>query len=134
MPFEIETQLQDQWCWAAVSASVEKYYAGPNDWTNAALRVMFWVRTAAAIQAHAIRRRTYKTPLQLIERLRGIRLRSLTFDEVCAELTAGNPVGVRMRGKAAEPFRGDSGVSQSRRLSTAQYRRPMVRGLNPGFR
>ena len=36
-------------------------HAGRTTGLNAALRAMFSVQTAAAIQAHAIRRRTYKT-------------------------------------------------------------------------
>ena len=64
---------------------------------------------------------------QLIERLRGIRLRSLTFDEVRAEISAGNPIGVRIEWQGGgahfvviRGFRNPAG------LSTTQYRRPMV--------
>ena len=63
---------------------------------NAPLRAMFSVQIAAAIQAHAIRRRTYKMLCSLSRGSEAYRLRSLTFDEVRAEISAGNPVGVRI--------------------------------------
>jgi hypothetical protein len=96
MTFEIETQLQDQWCWAAVSASIEKYYAGPNNWTQCSIASYVLGSNCCGDPGPCNTAAYLQNALQLIQRLRGIRLRSLTFDEIRAELSAGNPVGVRI--------------------------------------
>ena len=95
MPFETETQLQDQWCWAAVSASVEKYYAGPNGWSQCAIASYVLGAGCCGNPGSCNTAAYLQDALQVIRRLRGICLRDLTFDEVRAEITGGNPIGVR---------------------------------------
>jgi hypothetical protein len=37
LPFTIQRQTQEQWCWAAVSASVSRFYNSRTSWTQCAL-------------------------------------------------------------------------------------------------
>src|SRR5688572_7905789 len=34
LPFQVEPQMQTQWCWAAVASSISKFYDSASAWTQ----------------------------------------------------------------------------------------------------
>jgi len=43
--FPVQAQLQSQWCWAAVAASVSRYYVPATTWTQCRVANIQWGRT-----------------------------------------------------------------------------------------
>lgn len=97
MPFQIQKQLEDKWCWAAVAVSVDHYFFPGS--TSSQCRIARDVlgvpqccgdpdacNTAAKLQ----------DALDAISRLREILPRALLFDEIRQEIDAGQPVCARI--------------------------------------
>jgi hypothetical protein len=96
MPFEIETQKQDQWCWAAVSVSIEKYFEGENALSQCEMahRVLGPNCCAAPVPCNTAAR--LQIALGEIHKLRQTLTRTLSFEETKEEIGKGFPVGVRI--------------------------------------
>jgi hypothetical protein len=97
MPFEIETQKQDQWCWAAVSVSIEKYFEGERALSQCEMahRVLGVDCCASAISCNKAAH--LQKALSEIHKLRDDALPgSLSFTETKQEIENGMPIGVRI--------------------------------------
>jgi hypothetical protein len=94
--FRIQTQQQDQWCWAAVSSSISSYYSASSTWSQ------------CEVASHVLQRRCCGNPgrhnvaarlqhaLGVVGRLKGIVRGSLAFDDIRTELLRGNPIAARI--------------------------------------
>jgi hypothetical protein len=96
MPFEIETQLQDQWCWAAVSASISGYYSPEDKWSQCKIASYVLAGNCCDDPGSFNKAAYLQEALRVIEKLRGIELRSLSFEDIQSELLRGNPIAVRI--------------------------------------
>jgi Papain-like cysteine protease AvrRpt2 len=101
MPFRMQTQEKNQWCWAAVAVSVRRYFEPFSTWNQTALATKVVSPTIAPGA-------TYNNPdalnqpaklqvaLKEVGNLRETLARRLTFDELQRELDAGRPVCLRI--------------------------------------
>jgi hypothetical protein len=96
MPFQIQTQLQDLWCWAAVSASISSYYSPRSRWSQCEIASYVLGGNCCATPGQYNVAAYLQDALQVIAKLRGIVRRSLSFEDIRAELLRGNPIAVRI--------------------------------------
>src|SRR5437867_2038718 len=97
MPFQIEKQLQDKWCWAAVSVSVDHYFSPGSTFSQCRIArdVLGGLPCCGAPD-------TCNTPASLraalddVGRFRDRLPRPLLFDEIRQEIDARSPVCVRI--------------------------------------
>ena len=96
--FQIETQEQDGWCWAAVSASVDHYFSPQSTLTQCqvaqeVLKTNGCCQNPQACDVPA----TLQDALSAVGRLRGTLQRALDFPEIRQLIDAGQPVCVRIQ-------------------------------------
>ena len=95
MPFEMQEQEEDHWCWAAVSASVDHYYN-----SGAALKQCAIASEVLEAKDCCYNKGEHDEPaalkdaLGVVKRLKNAEGGSLEFKELQAELDAGRPVCV----------------------------------------
>ena len=96
MPFQIQTQKQDQWCWAAVSASIHQYFSGEAAFSQC--EIAHRVLNTACCDNPT----TCNTPAFLEDALDKIGKRgdvlpgSLPFGKIMEQIDRGMPIGVRI--------------------------------------
>ena len=96
MAFEIQQQIQDQWCWAAVAASVSAYYSPRSSWSQCEVATYVLGRSCCSNPERYNFAAYLQDALQVIAKLRGIVLRNLPFEDIHAELLCGRPVAARI--------------------------------------
>jgi hypothetical protein len=96
MPFIIQTQEQDQWCWAAVSVSVDRYFSALSSFTQCSLASQILSSDCCAAPVPCNTPAFLQDALQAIGKLREVRPASLSFAETVDELSHGFPIGVRI--------------------------------------
>jgi hypothetical protein len=94
MAFQMEKQEESEWCWAAVSASIDHHFDSSS--TSTQCEIASEVINAPDCCTH---KSQYNEPEQLQDALNVVhRLRKVTgrlaFDQLQAEIDAGRPVGV----------------------------------------
>jgi len=95
--FDMRAQKLREWCWAAVSVSIEALYDKNTPWTECKIAQAELGLSCcdSAEQCNQVFR--LDPPLHLLGRLRGKPIsRTLTFEEIKTEIDAGRPVAVRV--------------------------------------
>jgi hypothetical protein len=97
----VEDQLEDNWCWAAVSKSVSLFYDPASQWSqckvaNAALPRTDCCGTGAADKDKCDKQWFLHTALTVTGNLESVVARSLSFDEIKAEIGRNSPVCTRV--------------------------------------
>ena len=98
MPFELEQQLEDQWCWAAVTLAVERYFSPASTLSQCQIAeaVLPGVNQCCNNRAGCNRPQKLQDALDKFSRLKVIVPDVLPFDMVRAEIDARRPVCVRI--------------------------------------
>ena len=97
MPFTIQPQEQDLWCWAAVAASIDDYFAPGASKTQSDVANDVLRRTDCTAENRACNMlATLQDALQKVKRLNGFVTRPLTFKEVQEQIDNKLPVCVRI--------------------------------------
>lgn len=98
LAFDCERQRQSQWCWAAVSVSISRYYRPASAWTQCALVSAELDQPGCCEDG-----RPCDEPWYLERALArvghsdgGLAAGALSFPEIKAEIDAGRPIGVRI--------------------------------------
>jgi hypothetical protein len=96
--FTMRHQLMREWCWATTSVSVDKFFDDNSAWTECKMaEAELGVSCCPSLQA-CNRVHPLDPPLTRVQRLRGpVLAKTLTFDEIKAEILAGNPICVRVQ-------------------------------------
>ncbi len=97
-PFAIEKQSQDKWCWAAVSASVARYFDPHSPFTQCrvALRVTRKTDCCGSGREACNEPGDLEDALRAVERWKETRKGVLTFGEIQKQIDASTPVCVRI--------------------------------------
>ena len=77
LSFSMEPQDQDQWCWAAVSASISGYYSPEDKWSQCKIASYVLEGNCCEEPASHNKAAYLQEALKVIEKLRGIELRCL---------------------------------------------------------
>ena len=94
--FQMEKQDESEWCWAAISASVDHYFEPDSSQTQCEIvGKVLDVRDSCKDEAKYDEPAELQDALNIVHRLRKVTGR-LTFEELQAEIDAGRPVGVRI--------------------------------------
>lgn len=98
MDFQIQTQEQSRWCWAAVTVSVELYFSPNSAWTQCNLASAVLPNNPNCCAQPAVCNRAWylERALSAVGKLRYALLDVLTIDQVRTELRANLPVCVRI--------------------------------------
>lgn len=97
--FPIQRQTQSQWCWAAVSASVSRYYRPASTWTQCSIANAQWGRTdccgsgASGACNNPSVLQTALTTVGHLDRQTGVQESLQTVEN---ELVAGRPLCIRV--------------------------------------
>jgi len=96
--FEMEDQLRSNWCWAAVTASVERFFSGQSELRQCGVaHAELNLRCCEEPERRCNQVLKLDLPLKRIGRLRGEAIKAiLTFPEIRQEIDKGLPVGVRI--------------------------------------
>jgi hypothetical protein len=102
MSFRVQKQTEDEWCWAAVSASVDHYFSSTSTVTQCwvAQRVLpaqVPPLDCCANPATCNTGAALEDALSTVERFNQIIEGSVTFEDVYQQLNAKLPVGARIR-------------------------------------
>ena len=93
----MEPSAQTEWCWAAVSASVCRFYSAASTWTQCTIVNQELKQTACCTEGSSSAcNQPYilSNALSLVQHLLRDFAGPLTFDEIVAEIDAGRPVGL----------------------------------------
>ncbi len=97
MPFQIEKQREDLWCWAAVSASVDHYFFPASTSTQCKIaREVLGIDNCCADPDLCNDKAKLQDALEAVGRLRETLPRPLRFEEIRQEIDAFLPVCVRI--------------------------------------
>ncbi len=101
LAFPLQRQVQSNWCWAAVTASVSAFYGSPSPWTqcevaDAALGRQDCCTTGSSDPTKCNRPFYLETALDTTGHLATITARNLTIAEVKGELANGRPICARV--------------------------------------
>ena len=96
MPFQIQTQEQDQWCWAAVSASVDRYFSPPSTSTQCSIAHQVLGGDCCAAPAPCNTPAFLQDALGAVGRFKEFRSGPLSFPDIMDEIGHGLPIGVRI--------------------------------------
>lgn len=99
LPFVMQRQLQDQWCWAAVAASVSDHYTTPSSWTQCRLAdAELGQATCCDIGASGVCNQPWYLDRVLTRTNSLVSWASgtIAFDDVVSEIESGRLVGVRI--------------------------------------
>src|SRR5690242_18625633 len=96
--FQIQTQEQDQWCWAAVSVSVARYFDPTCMLTqcDVAHNVVGQDCCSAPALCNSPQPLQNALALEEVGSLRDVQPRTLSFDDVADEIRKGFPIAVRI--------------------------------------
>jgi hypothetical protein len=95
MPFQIQTQEHDQWCWAAVTASVDRYFSPPGS-TQCNIARMVLGPDCCGAPGPCNTRAFLQDALDAVGKLRDSVSGTLSFADTLDEIEHGFPVGVRI--------------------------------------
>jgi hypothetical protein len=94
MPFRMQDQLEELWCWAAVSASIAWYYSAATPWTQCEVASSV-LRGRACDDPRRFNRVAHlHTALRAVKKFRKFLPRKLNVAEIRAELALYRPIGV----------------------------------------
>jgi len=93
---KIQTQEMDQWCWAAVSVSVDKFFNPASSATQCKVAQDVLSRSCCGGEVACNQAAELQTALDKVNRLRKIVTRRLRFKEIENELDAFKPVCARI--------------------------------------
>jgi hypothetical protein len=96
--FNMETQTQSNWCWAATSKSVAAYYDPATTWTQCAIANGEKGQTTCCTNGSSSACNAYgtlDTSLQRVGHLDHMVGGTATYDEVMGQMRAGRPLGAR---------------------------------------
>ena len=97
MPFQMKKQIEDQWCWAAVSMSVDHYFSPSSTLSQCLIaREVLRPRACCADPDACNTPARLRDALQAIRRPFEVRRGPLSFDEVRTQIDAQLPVCVRI--------------------------------------
>jgi papain like cysteine protease AvrRpt2 len=97
MPFQIEKQREDLWCWAAVSASVDHYFFPASTFTQCKVAGKVLNRANCCADPDLCNdKATLQDALDAVGRLRDTRIGPLSFEDIRREIDAFLPIGVRI--------------------------------------
>ena len=97
LDFTMRGQKLRDWCWAAVSVSVDRFFNSKSVWTECAIAAAEFGLSCCDAAQQCNRVHLLDPPLTRLARLRPAPLpRVLTFSEIQREIDAGNPIGVRI--------------------------------------
>jgi len=99
LPFQMQHQLQTQWCWAAVTASTAAYYASNGGWTQCKVvnALLQQAVCCASGNSTACNQPFYlDRALSRTGNLSALTTGKLSLGQVWAEIDAGRPIGVRI--------------------------------------
>jgi hypothetical protein len=122
LPFQMQHQLQTQWCWAAVTASTAAYYrSGP--WTQCSVVNALLAQTACCVSGNSA---FCNQPFYLDRALTrtgnfsALAPGKLSLVDLNAEIEAGRPIGVRVGwGGGGGHFLAVTGASRTGTLQVA---------------
>jgi hypothetical protein len=100
--FQIESQQQSEWCWAAVAVSIDKYFNSNSTRTQCKIAGLVLKNVQNCCDEAATncnQNASLITALQKINRWSRTLNRPLRFDEIRQELNAGRPVCARIQWK-----------------------------------
>ncbi len=98
-PFNQQTQVQDQWCWSAVTVSVSRHYDASSSWTqcslvNAELNQSNCCSDGA--NSNCNKPWVLDSPLSRTNNLDRMEGSAASFSDVTAEVDQGRPLAVRI--------------------------------------
>jgi len=93
---EMQTQEMAEWCWAAVSVSVDKFFNPASSRTQCTVAEDVLTRSCCGGEAACNEPAELQVALRRVNRLRKILGRRLRFSEIQAEIDAFKPVCVRI--------------------------------------
>jgi hypothetical protein len=97
LAFTMRSQRLRDWCWAAVSVSVDRFYNLKSTWTECAIAEAELGLSCCKSAQQCNRVHLLDPPLDRLKRLRQAPLpRVLTFAEIQEQIDAGNPICVRI--------------------------------------
>jgi hypothetical protein len=97
LDFTMRSQRLRDWCWAAVSVSVDRFYNSRSVWTECAIAAAELRLSCCDSAQQCNRVHLLDPPLKRLTRLKQDPLpRVLTFSEIQQQIDAGNPVCVRI--------------------------------------
>ncbi len=97
MGFQIQTQKQTLWCWAAVAVSIDRYFSANSTWTQCNLASAVFNNPNCCAQPADCNEAWYlQGALRTVGRLNGTLGRPLPYDEIDAQLAAYLPVCARI--------------------------------------
>jgi hypothetical protein len=97
MPFPIEKQLEDKWCWAAVTVSVDHYFFPASTSSQCQIaRDVLSIADCCSNPDGCNRAAKLQDALTDVSRLTEILPRPLRFDEIQREIDAKRPVCARI--------------------------------------
>lgn len=100
MSFQMQTQQQSQWCWAAVTASVAGFYNSGSDWTQCSLANAELGQTTCCADGSTSQCNQWwylDRSLGRTGNLTGVEMGTLTVEGIDAELDNQRPVGARVQ-------------------------------------
>ena len=96
LPFEMELQVQSQWCWAATSASVSVFYNSGSTWTQCVVASSILGISACCSMPTTCNKPWYLDHALTVTNNFASQTGPLTFQQVEAELLSGRVVGARV--------------------------------------
>ncbi len=93
----MEPQRNTEWCWAAVSASIARFYETQSSWTQCAIVNLELGQTVCCAEGSAStcnRPFVLEAALALVDHLGRDFAGPLAFADITAEIDAGRPIGV----------------------------------------
>ena len=101
LALHMQRQVQSEWCWAAVTASVAVFYRPASSWTqcgvaDATLGRQDCCTTGGADQERCNKPYFLDVALEVIGHFQGMEARVLAFDEILGEIGQGRPVCCRI--------------------------------------
>jgi len=97
--FHMQTQLQTEWCWAAVTASVSQYYLAMSTWTQCSMVNDQLTQTTCCVNGSSPAcNQPYFLDLSLTRsgNLAAFAAGAASMAQVQAEINANRPLGVRI--------------------------------------
>jgi hypothetical protein len=96
LPFNMETQLQSEWCWSAVAVSVARFYQPSSTITQCDLAQLELNNDCCADPSACNQQNTLETSLNSVGHFNEMVFSPLAFDETDNEIDGKRPVGCRI--------------------------------------
>lgn len=98
MPFKIQDQEQDLWCWAAVAASIDDYFSpGASKSQPVIAARVLGQSSCVGVIPDCNRTAKLQDALEVVERLEKDVTHALEFSEICRQIDQKLPVCARIR-------------------------------------